>query len=171
MLFSEIEKFTTDANYRINLNWADIEFWIKRQQRNNLNLDPDFQREHVWTYEQQKAYIEFCLHGGKGSNVLRFNCAGWMKDYRGPFELVDGKQRLQAVRLFLSNEIDIYHGVKFKDFKDSIPCNLDFIIMINDLNTRKDVLKWYLEINTGGTPHTKKELEKVRKLMSKIVPE
>ena len=33
-------------------------------------------------------------------------------------------------------------------------------ININDLPTRKDVLQWYLEMNSAGTPHTKEEINK-----------
>jgi hypothetical protein len=28
------------------------------------------------------------------------------------------------------------------------------------------VLQWYLELNSGGTPHTKEELDKVKKMLS-----
>lgn len=40
--------------------------------------------------------------------------------------------------------------------------------------TFKDIPKfpqahyWYLGINAGGTPHTKKELDRVRKLLSHV---
>jgi len=30
-----------------------------------LNLDPDFQRAHVWTEDKQIAFVEFCLRGGQ----------------------------------------------------------------------------------------------------------
>ena len=38
---------------------------------------------------------------------------------------------------------------------------------INSLKSKKDVLKWYLQINDGGTPHTKEEIERVKKLYEK----
>ena len=38
---------------------------------------------------------------------------------------------------------------------------------INSLKSKKDVLKWYLHINDGGTPHTKEEIERVKKLYEK----
>jgi hypothetical protein len=39
--------------------------------------------------------------------------------------------------------------------------------MVNDLKTEAEVLRWYLEINAGGTPHTEEELDKVRKMLKK----
>ena len=31
--------------------------------------------------------------------------------------------------------------------------------------TEEDVLTWYIEMNTGGTPHTKEEIDKVKQLL------
>ena len=38
-------------------------------------------------------------------------------------------------------------------------------VHINNLKTRKDVLQWYLGLNTGGTPHSREELTRVAKLL------
>lgn len=167
MKFADIPQFTRDGNYQVNQSWDSLETWIERQtKQNGLNLDPDFQRAHVWTEQQQIAYVEFCLRGGKHSNILRFNCVGWMHDFRGPFELVDGKQRLEAVRKFLRNDLPAF-GHTFNEYEDRLHWNTDFIIVVNDLATRRDVLQWYLDINTGGVVHTNEEIEKVRRLLAK----
>lgn len=169
MRFRDIPQVTRDGNYRVNESWGSIERWIERHKDHNLNLDPDFQRGHVWTKKQQKDYVEFCLRGGKGSNELKFNCPGWMDDFRGPLELVDGKQRLQAVRSFLSNDLLVFDSICFDQFEDRMrmPHYLEFIIMVNDLKTRREVLQWYLELNSGGTPHAQSELDRVRLLLDK----
>ena len=41
-------------------------------------------------------------------------------------------------------------------------------IRINDLQYEKDVLQWYIEMNEGGTPHTKEEIQKVKDMVSKL---
>jgi len=73
-----------------------------------LNLNPDYQRAHVWTLEQQIAYVEYALQGGEvGKNII-FNCPD--DEYMArPFELIDGKQRLEAARSY-ANEIPIFDG-------------------------------------------------------------
>jgi hypothetical protein len=38
---------------------------------------------------------------------------------------------------------------------------------VNDLKTREEVLIWYLEMNSGGTPHTKEELDRVKRMLEK----
>jgi len=167
MKFTDIQRLTESAHYRVNQAWQDLEGTLNRyfdKELTPLNIDPDFQRGHVWTKKQQIAYVEFKLRGGEGSDIIYFNCPGWMDDFRGPFELVDGKQRLQAARRFINNKIPAF-GKYRKEYEGRIPSYCDFIFAINNLKTRKEVLQWYLEMNSGGTPHTKKELEKVKLML------
>jgi len=169
MKYSDIPKLTQDGNYRVNIGWDSLQHTLHRYQHDKLaklDIDPDFQRGHVWTEEQQIKYVEFIMRGGSGSNEIKFNCVGWMNSYEGPFVLVDGKQRIHAVLRFLNNEIKAF-GHYFNEFEDgkTILYRCDFIFCINDLKTTEDVLRWYLELNSGGTPHTEDELDKVRKML------
>lgn len=163
--FADIEQFTRDGNYAINSEPAYLMEWIEDHMKHGLQLDPDFQRAHVWTEEQQIAYIEYFLRGGKSGRDLYFNHPGWMGNFKGEFVLVDGKQRIEAFRAFFNNEIQVY-GSYFREFTDRIRMvSHTFIIHINDLKTREQVLTWYLEMNTGGTVHTVDEIEKVHRLL------
>ena len=178
MKFSDIPKFTRPANYRINVSWDYfpnlIDKWTnewKGDSEGNLNLNPEFQRGHVWTRKQQIAYVEFKLRGGYGANDILFNCVGWMGKFEGPFVLVDGKQRIEAVFQFLNNKLKVFEKYYRKDFEGRISSDTDFIFHVNDLKTEEEVLNWYLELNSGGTPHTKAELDKVKKMLQKISKE
>ena len=76
--FRDIPQFTRQPSYRVSEGWDSIEDWITRQSvkdscRQILNLDPDFQRAHVWTETQQIRYIEYILQGGKSGAVKRAN--------------------------------------------------------------------------------------------------
>lgn len=171
MDFKDIPQFTRDGNYRVNVSWNYLEEALAGYQDRKgtacLDLEPDFQRGHVWKESNQRAFVEHVLRGGMGSKEIRFNCTGWMKDFRGPFVIVDGKQRLEAARKFLRNELKVF-GHYFKEFTGSIRMvKTDFIFNINDLETRKEVLQWYLDINTGGVVHTPEEIQKVRDLLAK----
>lgn len=134
-----------------------------------LNMEPDFQRIHVWTLNQQSRYMEFLLQGGNSSRDIHFNCPGWMgNDEHGPFELVDGKQRIGACLGFLKGSVSIFDGLYVGDFSDKpLYINGTLKFHINNLKTRKEVLQWYLDINSGGVVHTNEELAKVRKLLLK----
>lgn len=80
----------------------------------------------------------------------------------GEFVCVDGLQRLSAIIAFLNNEIPAF-DILYKDFEGNTSVSIS--VRINDLKTRKEVLQWYIDLNTGGTIHTEEEIEKVKKLL------
>jgi len=175
MKVSDIPKFICHPGYQVNSGWNFIEEQLKQYNDRSLDswegldLNPDFQRGHVWTEDKQIAYVEFCLRGGRSSRTLLFNHPNWQGSYVGQMVLVDGKQRLEAVRKFLRNELPIFGDNCLQDF-DSPEILLrgsdaQFIISVNNLKTRREVLQWYLQLNTGGVIHTDEEIEKVQKLL------
>ena len=167
MKFREITQLTRDGTYRINVSLGYLKTQLRDyEEEYGLDLDVDFQRAHVWTDEQRTAFVEHLLRGGIGSNTIRFNCTGWrgQSDGMGPMVCVDGKQRLTACTMFLDNAIPAFETY-FSDYEDKPDILCGLIFRINDLPTRADVLRWYLEINMGGTLHTQEEIRKVKRLL------
>jgi len=163
MRLTDIPRFTRTPTYHITGDWKSFfEYWLLEH---TPNLNPDFQRAHVWTKAKQVAYVEFCLRGGSSSRAILFNQPGWNAGERGDLVLVDGKQRIEAVRRFLSDEIAVF-GHRLSEFADKLRHHeYCFDIHVNDLKTRAEVLQWYLDIYTGGVVHTDVELDKVRHLL------
>jgi hypothetical protein len=173
MRFRDIPQFPS-ACWSAHFSWDGIERaldrWINEQGEGiaKLNLDPDFQRAHVWTREQQIAYIEYVLQGGEVGRNIIFNCPGWMVDFRGPFELIDGKQRLEAARTFMMGNIPAF-GYYRKDFTDKPSfSDVGFNFQVCKIPDREGILQLYLNINAGGTPHTEEELDKVRRMLKEL---
>ena len=149
-----------------------FEKWLKEEEEEaGLQLNPDFQRGHVWTEAQQIAYIEFLLRGGKTRRDVYLNNPEWHherpeSDYKD-YVCVDGLQRITAITRFIQNEIPAF-GTLYKDFEDKLPLINDTIrVHVNDLPTKRDVLQWYIEMNESGTPHSAAEIERVKRLMDK----
>lgn len=165
MKFKDIPKLTKVGSWQASMDWKYFIEWINENiKESNLQLYPDFQRGHVWTEEQQIAYIEFRLRGGNSGNIIYLNCPGWMSDFDGEFVCVDGLQRITAIQRFMNNEIRAF-GTYYKDFEDKLPREFDMVVNVNNLKTRKEVLQWYIEMNDGGTPHTKEEINIVKRLL------
>lgn len=167
--FRDIPQFTRSGSYQVNVGWDYLEEQFAQFEKGyGLELDPDFQRAHVWDRQKQERYVEYVLRGGKSSRTIYFNCVGWMTSRKnaGPVELVDGKQRIEAVRAFLRGEIQAF-GSYYYEYEDRLRSigGVDFIFVVNDLHTRAEVLQWYLDLNSGGVVHTEDELDKVRKLL------
>lgn len=168
MKYSDLPQFTKVGNYQVNISWNHLEDSLNHWQHEKIagvDLSPDFQRGHVWTRDQQISYVEYKISGGPGADIIYFNCVGWMGDYRGPFVLVDGLQRLTAALAFLHDEIPVY-GYYLHDFEQPLNyLRTEFLFNVNNLKTRKEVLTWYIQMNSGGTPHSIEEIERVKELL------
>ena len=167
MKFADIPAFTQDGHYRVDVPLAHLEDHVARMEEDlDLELNPDFQRGHVWDEPRQIAYVEYVLRGGLGSSEFRLNHPGWMKSWKGSFVLVDGLQRITALRRFLAGEIPAFGGY-IGEYEDPEQLNMFTVAFrVNDLRTRADVLRWYLEINTGGVVHTAEEIERVEEMLA-----
>lgn len=171
--FDEIPQFTGEAKYAVTVPFDSIERQLEMFGEGcGMDLDPDFQRGHVWSELQQVRFVEFMLRGGRSGRVILFNQPGWTsgKIRRDePMQLVDGKQRLQAARRFLANEIPAF-GTLRRDFREPrVPRDVAFTFQVNDLKTRAEVLQWYLDINDGGVVHSDEEIARVRALLEEAL--
>lgn len=162
MKFLEIPQLPK-ANYRVAMDLESVMYHIERYIHHyNLDMDPEFQRGHVWAEDQQIKFIEYLLSGGDGGLEIYFNHPGWQADYKGRMVLVDGKQRLTAIKRFLDNEIKAF-GHYQSEFEGKIPSSIQIWFNVAKLS-EKDTLKWYISLNSG-TPHTDEEIEKVRRMI------
>lgn len=176
MKFSNIKKLTKTANYAVDAPFIFVTKTIREYQRElGLQLCPDFQRGHVWTYKQKVAYIEYLLRGGESGRDIYFNAPFWHSfcvkdDVYNDFVVVDGLQRLTSVLEFMDDKVCIFaderrpDGYSLSQFEDDVPLMVSLRFHINDLKTRAEVLNWYLEMNSGGTPHSAEELQRVAKM-------
>ena len=172
MKFKDIPQFITKGNWECNFS---LPYLI--QQFNNwitddkLQLDPDFQRGHVWSELQSIAFVEALLKGGaKNARVLYLNNPSWCIDNEtgyNDFVCVDGLQRYKAVEQFIDNKLKVF-GCYYDEFEDDIRMKHDMRVNINDLQTKNEVLWWYIEMNEGGTPHSKEEINKIKNMLREI---
>ena len=166
MKFSDIPRFEP-PNYQCDVAWTYLESTLHGWNRDfTVELEPDFQRGHVWTPEQQTAFLEFRMMGGIGGNDIYWNSDGWPRSVE-PVVLVDGLQRITAVLGFLENRIPVF-GHYRRDFKERLDMlRYRFRFHVNNLKSKADVLRWYLALNNGGTVHTPEEIKRVKELLEK----
>lgn len=70
--FKDIPQFTRDGHYQVDYPIDHLVGFLDEEIRDRgLQLNPDFQRGNVWTEEQQIAYIEFLLKGGKSATLAK----------------------------------------------------------------------------------------------------
>lgn len=156
-----IPKLIPTGDYKINVRLSHLKHTINDFiEEDELDLNPDFQRCHVWTRQQQVKFVEFILQGGR-CPAIYFN----ENDEYKNMVIVDGKQRLTALLSFLNNEFTVFKNLDkdnigyYSNEFEVLGTNIE--IMINNLPTKEKVLEWYLQINKGQVAHTKEEIEKV----------
>lgn len=172
MTWFDIRQFTRAANYNINVSWGYLEQALARWAEDyTVEIEPEFQRAHVWSDDQRSRYVEYVLRGGKSSRVLHWNCPDFGvgskdKAFNRTITLVDGLQRLTAVRRFLRGEVRAF-GLLCSEFEGKVPAMgyMDFVFAVNDLPTYAEVLEWYIDLNAGGVAHTDDEIARVRTLL------
>ena len=173
--FSDIPQFTKDGNWQCDFDIKGIARFIKEEiEDNGLQLNPKFQRGHVWTEEQQIAFIEYFLKGGKSGDVIYFNKPDWhfrvADGAYNDYVCVDGLQRITAILRFVNNEIPVF-GTYYDEFEGKPRLQHTIKINVNDLKTEREVLQWYIDMNAGGTPHTTEEIERVKKMIEYLESE
>lgn len=163
-----------DVRYTVTVPWDHVENQVVRHSRagSGLDLDPEWQREHVWTREQQVRYIEHILSGGRVARELTFVCASW--EPRRAYAILDGKQRLESVRAFLRGEFRVLpdarrtNGYAAQDFAgDFFAFDCEVVWNVVVVPRHSDVLRLYLAINENGTPHSPAALDRVRLLLAR----
>lgn len=163
MDFNQIPGAFPRAHYCIDVGWDFLEEHLARCTDQGFTADPDFQRAHVWTEAQQAAYVEYMLRGGEVSRALIVNAPRWHLDGYTHSALVDGKQRMEAVRRFMRNELPVFGGHFLRDFTGNMRMvNARFQWNVISMPDRARLLDLYLSINAGGTPHSPEEIARVR---------
>lgn len=178
MKFKDIPQIIQEGEWQCDFTLRDLVNRIEDMEfgdgyKKALELNPKFQRGHVWTEEQQTLFIESLLQGGaKHSRIIYLNCPDWSHDNKTDyhdFVCVDGLQRYTAIKRFMNNEIKAF-GYYLDEYEDVKIFKRAFLMKlnVNTLKSEKEVLEWYLQVNDGGTPHTKEEIIKVKDMLKEL---
>ncbi|MFL1706673.1 DUF262 domain-containing protein [Campylobacter sp. MOP7] len=137
-------------------------------------ITPFYQRELVWTLEQKQDLIRSILYnipiGGFVFVMRAYDKDSWQKLDKVTWNILDGKQRYNAIIEFLENKFDV-DGKFFKDLK---PMDRKMFLKFSSFTSLEFVdipfemeLDFYKKLNFGGTAHTKEDLERINKNLIK----
>lgn len=130
---------------------------------------PPWQREEVWTEKQQVSFCEG-IFLGFGCGFLVVNGREWVGSDGTPAPmagwLIDGQQRVAAIRNFFSGKLAVFGSIYWKDIPVqeqrrrflSQPFHHLEIEYIADEPTLKAL---YTRLNRGGTAHTASDMARL----------
>lgn len=163
MKLSEVKMFP-QLRYSVDIPLGQLKSTIDKYIEEGVQLNPDFQRGRVWSHEQRVNYVEFMLRGGSTGNQIYFNHPHWMGTFEGEFVLVDGLQRILALLSFIEEDLLVFECETYSSLKDRFKNFVSLRFNVCCLQTKYEVIDWYLLMNEGGVVHTKEELDRVKSL-------
>jgi hypothetical protein len=161
---------TADIHYISNLVMLGNEY-------EDVFVVPDYQRGLVWTLSQKQNLIMSILNGNpigdfifkkrflKGSN-------GRSDGVKVEWTVIDGQQRINALKEFIGNKFKLKNGLRFRDLKYWDAREFALTYKINAITftgiTYEQEVEIYFNRNFGGTAHSMKELERIKKIREDI---
>mgnify|MGYP007089698824 CR=1 FL=1 len=165
------------AHWEVDVGWKSLQYTLHLELAQGLDLNPPWQRGHVWSPAQQVAYVEHVLRAGESGKRLLFVCTSMNAGRPADYALLDGKQRLTAVLAFLRGELRVLpdarrpEGYAVQDFvggASNLRLHVAFEWRILVAPTLSGMVDLYLRFNAGGTTHTPEELARVRALRAQL---
>lgn len=161
---TQLKNFRT---FKGTLANTTITFWEMLFENDGLEFNAWYQRDYVWGHKEQQDFLATLISGfpvGVIATVQDIN-----KEFKW-VELVDGKQRITTLKLFMENVIpfgDIwYEDISVVDKRFFRNLSLPYYDLSN--GTEKDKLDFFYRINFTGVPqsdeHRKMIVDKIKDL-------
>lgn len=142
--------------------------------KNRLNLNPGFQRKSVWKTVDQKKLIDSILQGYPLPAIFLY-ARDDEKTGETVYDVIDGKQRLEAIFDFLKNKFSVKNDDILCDFGDKV---IDYASLkkqkkqnringykLNTITVSGDfgaIIDLFVRINSTGKPLTEAEKDKAK---------
>ena len=153
---------------------SDIQFLIKYISENQIDLNPPYQRDYVWSIEQKKSFIKALI---QGKTTLKPTYLYNNAPVNEPmYEILDGKQRINAVLSYMKHEFSInglyYRELSAFDAKKflRIPVEYTRIKYYHPKQSHitmplRDKIELFLQINEYGQRMSDTDLENAKRFI------
>lgn len=149
-----------------------IESFIFLMKAGELDMNPPYQRELVWDTRHKIEFIEYLI---SGLPIGHFAVATINTDDTYMVELVDGKQRLNAILSFMNDEFGIhingelvyFSGMNISEQRKfrNIPLPVCELLNANELKVR---VRYFYTVNFGGVPQSEEHRLKVLNMLYEL---
>lgn len=161
---------TADIHHVYNLVMLGNEY-------EDILIIPDYQRGLVWTLKQKQNLIMSILNGNPIGDFLfkkEFlrGKNGKLDGIKIAWTVIDGQQRMNAIKEFMGNKFKLKNGLKFRDMKYWDAKEFTSTYKVNAVTftgiTYEQEIDIYYNRNFGGTAHSRADLDKIVKLKMEL---
>lgn len=153
---------------------TDLSKIYRKYAEEEIDLNPEYQRELVWTDKQKQEYILAILK--QRAKITPVIIEKLTEQGTVLYEILDGKQRLTALFDYIDNKYPLQTGEYFKDLsaKDinvitQTRVSYTRITSYNECDVPLDFkLAYFLEINALGTKITDEHIEKIKNKLKEL---
>lgn len=170
-----VEGFTASVS---GTDWT-VETLVNQMRKGRIDLDPSFQRRNAWLENRKSKLIESIILGFPIPQIVLAEKAG----ARGQYFVLDGKQRLLALRQFFSDSDDPrdqrFEPLKLTGLEVLTELNKSFVgdlendrpdsfsalenatirtVVLSNWNSEALLLSLFLRLNTGSVALSPQEL-------------
>lgn len=135
-----------------------------------IDMNPDYQRDYVWTNEDKEKLIQSIFENVDiGKFILRHLNTQEYYEKNKSYEIIDGKQRLSALIEFYENRLE-YKGCKFNDlspYERHVFEEHNISVAEVENVDRKTSLQYFIMMNTCGKSMSEDDIQKAKDLYDK----
>jgi hypothetical protein len=149
---------------KLSYSPMQIDALLGRYYHFGTDMNPDYQRDYVWSEEDKVALIDSIFHG---IDIGKFAYADNPVSDHYLYEIIDGKQRLRTIIDFYENRFP-YKGKYFNDlcYRDQNHFE-NYAVSVADVRNvdRNTVMKYFVAMNSQGRIMDSAHLDKVRAMI------
>ena len=148
-----------------------------------LEMNPEFQRGHVWDINKKIAFVENLLRGLDINKTIRFNdltmrphdnadvvlrnkivCIDGLQRFTAIIDFIDGKFKVFDKQLSYEDILNNENKAAMRNIFSHALLRFEFL----QITSYKDLLEYYIDLNTGGVAHTQADIQIAKDLLQKI---
>ena len=135
---------------------------LTKTMKNGFDANPDYQRDYVWTDSDRHKLLTSMFNG---QDIGKFV----LLDYNWPrteIEILDGKQRLDAIIQFITSQYDYngyyWHNLSMMDRYRFEDLRVQYVELNGNRLTEIDKIQIFLDVNVAGVPQSEEHIARLQ---------
>lgn len=159
-----------NEDLQISFSNTSIEGLFSKVYYFGTEMNPEYQRDYVWSQDDNVSLIDSVFRNIEIGKFVFIH-----RDYTEEilYEILDGKQRLNALSLYYENKFS-YKGLRYNDLSKREKNHfLNYRVSVGELEraTKQQILRYFFILNRSGKSMDAKHLSRIEQMIKgEILP-